>query len=53
MSGWMAEMADVVDAAQVGATAPPVTKAVPPRSAMPSPSIDEVPNRTSDLSTDD
>ena len=43
MSGWMAEMADVVDAAQVGATAPPVTKAAPPRSTLPPPSIDDVP----------
>ena len=41
MSGWMAEMADVVDAAKAGAPAPPVTKAAPPRSMMPS-SIDDI-----------
>ena len=35
-------MADVVDAAQAGATAPPVTKAAPPRSTMPT-SIDDTP----------
>ena len=38
----MAEMADVVDAAKAGAPAPPVTKAAPPRSIMPS-SIDDTP----------
>ena len=37
MSGWMA------DAAQAGAPAPPVTKAAPPRSTMPSSSIDDTP----------
>ena len=42
MSGWMAEMADVVDAAQAQAPAPPVTKAAPPQSTMHS-SIDDTP----------
>ena len=42
MSGWMAEVADVVDAAQAGASAPPVTKAALPRSMMSS-SIDDTP----------
>ena len=39
----MADLADVVDAAQAGAPAPPVTKAALPRSTLPSPSIDDVP----------
>ena len=38
----MADMADVVDAAEAGATAPPVTKAAPPRSTMPT-STDDTP----------
>ena len=38
----MAEMADAVDAANAGASAPPVTKAAPPRSMMSS-SIDDTP----------
>ena len=42
LSGWMAEMADVVDAANAGAPAPPMTKAAPPRSMM-SASIDDTP----------
>ena len=42
MSGWMAEMADVVDAANAGAPAPPETKAAPPWSLMSS-SIDATP----------
>ena len=42
MSGWMADMADVVDAAEAGATAPPVTKAAPRQSMMPT-SIDDTP----------
>ena len=33
MSGWMAGLADVVDAADTGATAPPVTKAATVNSA--------------------
>ena len=43
MSGWMADLANVVDAGKAGATAPPVTKAAPPRSTMPSSSIDDTP----------
>ena len=35
-------MAEIVDAAEAGAPAPPVTKAAPPRSTMPS-SIDDTP----------
>ena len=40
MSGWMAEMADVVDAAQTGARTP-VCKAAPPQPTVASSSIDD------------
>ena len=43
MSGWMAEMADVVDAAQTGAQAPPVSKATPPQPTAAPSSIDDTP----------
>ena len=42
MSGWMAEMAGVVDAASEKAPAPPMTKAAHPQSMMPS-SIEDTP----------
>ena len=42
MSGWMAEMADLVDAAEVTAPAPPLTKASPSQS-MRTASIDDTP----------
>ena len=43
MPGWMAEMADVVDAAQTGAPAPPVTKAAPPAPTVVPSSIEDTP----------
>ena len=43
MSAWMAEMADVVDAAQTGGQAPPVSKAAPQRQPVASFSIDDTP----------
>ena len=42
MSAWIAEMADAVDAAEVAAPAPPLTKASPQQS-MRTASIDETP----------
>ena len=45
MSGWMAEMADVVDAAQTGAQAPPVSKTAPPQPTVPPSSIDDTPTQ--------
>ena len=43
MSGWMAEMADAVDAAQMGAPAPPVSKTAPPQPTVAPSSIDDTP----------
>ena len=44
MSGpWMGEMADLVDAAQTGAQAPPVSKAAPPQPTIAPSSIDDTP----------
>ena len=50
MSGWMADMADAVDAAEAGTTAPPATKAAPPRFTMARPLMTHRRNR--DFSTD-
>ena len=46
MSGWMGEMADLVDAAQTGVQAPPVTKAAPLQPTVAPSSIDDTPTET-------
>ena len=43
MSGRMSEMADVVDAAQTGGQAPPVSKAAPPQPTVAPSSIGDTP----------
>ena len=49
MSGWMAEVADLVDAAQTGAQAPPMSKAARPQPAAAPSSIDDTPTEPATL----